>query len=74
MTVNENLNAIAEITLHNKSARNEKVNSLISKFELEPVRDIKAKLLSGGQRKKLVIAIALISDPKFYFLMNHLLL
>ena len=68
MTVNENLNAIAEITLHNKSARNEKVNSLISKFELEPVRDIKAKLLSGGQRKKLVIAIALISDPKILLL------
>ena len=68
MTVNENLNAIAEITLSNKSARNEKVNSLISKFELEPVRDIKAKLLSGGQRKKLVIAIALISDPKILLL------
>ena len=68
MTVNENLNAIAEITLNNKSARNEKVNSLISKFELEPVRDIKAKLLSGGQRKKLVIAIALISDPKILLL------
>ena len=68
MTVNENLNAIAEITLKNKSARTEKVNSLISKFELEPVRDIKAKLLSGGQRKKLVIAIALISDPKILLL------
>ena len=68
MTVNENLNAIAEITLNNKSSRNEKVNSLISKFELEPVRDIKAKLLSGGQRKKLVIAIALISDPKILLL------
>ena len=68
MTVNENLNAIAEITLNNKNARNEKVDSLISKFELEPVRDIKAKLLSGGQRKKLVIAIALISDPKILLL------
>ena len=68
MTVNENLNAIAEITQKNKSARIEKVNSLISKFELEPVRDIKAKLLSGGQRKKLVIAIALISDPKILLL------
>ena len=68
MTVNENLNAIAEITTNDKSIRSEKVNSLISKFELEPVRDIQAKLLSGGQRKKLVIAIALISNPKILLL------
>ena len=68
MTVAENLKAIAEINIKNLSARNEKVNSLISKFELEPVRDIKAKMLSGGQKKKLVIAIALISDPKILLL------
>ena len=68
LTVNENLNAIAEINLDNVSERNQKVNSLISKFELDPVRDIKASLLSGGQKKKLVIAIALISDPKILLL------
>ena len=68
LTVNENLNAIAEINLNNESERNQKVNSLISKFELDPVRDIKANLLSGGQKKKLVIAIALISDPKILLL------
>ena len=68
MTVEENLQSIAEITINNASARNEKVNSLISKFELDPVRDIEAKLLSGGQRKKLVIAIALITDPKILLL------
>ena len=68
LTVLDNLRAIAEINIKNSSARNEKVNSLISKFELEPVRDIKAKQLSGGQRKKLVIAIALISSPKILLL------
>ena len=68
MTVHENLKAISEITINNISARNEKVNSLMSKFELDPVRDIKAKFLSGGQVKKLVIAIALISDPKILLL------
>ena len=68
MTVYENLDAIAELSINEKSIRSEKVNSLISKFELEPVRDINAKLLSGGQRKKLVIAIALISDPKILLL------
>ena len=30
--------------------------------------DIKADLLSGGQKKKLVIAIALVSDPKILLL------
>ena len=68
LTVHENLKAISEITINNLSVRNEKINSLISKFELDPIRDIKAKLLSGGQRKKLVIAIALISDPKILLL------
>ena len=43
-------------------------NLLISKFELDAVRDIKANFLSGGQKKKLVIAIALIADPKILLL------
>ena len=68
LTVFENLKAIAEITLDNTSIRNEKINLLISKFELDAVRDIKAKLLSGGQKKKLVIAISLIADPKILLL------
>tara|TARA_B100001939_G_scaffold343905_1_gene357387 strand:+ start:546 stop:1325 length:780 start_codon:yes stop_codon:yes gene_type:complete len=68
LTVYENLNAIAEITIDDISSRNEKINSLISKFELDSIRDIKANLLSGGQTKKLVIAIALISEPKILLL------
>jgi lipopolysaccharide export system ATP-binding protein len=46
----------------------DKVNYLINKFELENVRHIKAKFLSGGQRKKLVIALSLLSDPKILLL------
>ena len=68
LTVYENLKAIAEITINNLSYRSEKINSLISKFELDPVRDIKAEFLSGGQKKKLVIALALVSDPKILLL------
>jgi len=68
LTVYENLKAIAEITIDSKSYRMEKIDSLISKFELDPIRDIKADLLSGGQKKKLVIAIALVSDPKILLL------
>ena len=68
LTVHDNLNAIAQIKIKNQSYRNEKINSLISKFELDPIADIKAGLLSGGQKKKLVIAIALLSEPKLLLL------
>ena len=68
LTVYENLKAIAEITIDNLSYREEKINLLISKFELDAIRDIKADFLSGGQKKKLVIALALISDPKILLL------
>ncbi len=68
LTVDENLKAIAEITITNSSYREEKINSLISKFELDSIRNIKADFLSGGQKKKLVIALALVSDPKILLL------
>ena len=68
LTVHENLKAISEITISNSNIRNEKINSLISKFELDSIRDIKADFLSGGQKKRLVIAIAFISDPKILLL------
>ena len=68
LTVYENLKAIAEITISNLSYREEKINSLISKFELDQIRDIKADFLSGGQKKKLVIALSLIPEPKILLL------
>jgi len=68
MTVEENLKAIAEINIANLALREEKINSLISIFELDPIRYLKANILSGGQKKKLVIALALISDPKILLL------
>jgi lipopolysaccharide export system ATP-binding protein len=68
LTVYENLKAISEITIKNKNLIQEKINLLLSKFELDPIADLKAKLLSGGQKKKLVIALSLISDPKILLL------
>ena len=44
LTVYENLKAIAEITISNVSYRNEKINSLISKFELDPIEISKQTL------------------------------
>jgi len=68
LTVYENLKAISEITFNNKNYQEEKINSLLSKFELDNVRNLNVLILSGGQKKKLVISIALISDPKILLL------
>ena len=68
LTLIENLKAISEITVTNKNHRNEKINFLIAKFELDAVRNVKAKHLSGGMKKRLVIALALLGDPKILLL------
>ncbi|RPG97567.1 MAG: ATP-binding cassette domain-containing protein [Candidatus Pelagibacter sp. TMED106] len=68
LTLLENLNTIGEILIENKKIRNEKIDSMISKFELDSVKDVKANYLSGGQKKKLVIALALLSNPKILLL------
>lgn len=68
LTLHENLKAISEIVIENKSLRLEKINFLISKFEFDSLKNIKAKFLSGGQKKRLVIAMALLNDPKVLLL------
>ncbi len=68
LTLNDNLKAISEIVIENKNYRSDRINYLISKFELDNLKDIKAKFLSGGQKKKLVIALSLLSEPKVLLL------
>ena len=68
LTLIENLKAIAEIQISDLKDRNSKIESIISQFELDSVTSVPAKFLSGGQRKKLVIALALLSTPKVLLL------
>ncbi len=68
LTLHENLKAISEIVIDNKNYQSERIDYLISKFELDNLKDIKAKFLSGGQKKKLVIALSLLSEPKVLLL------
>ena len=68
LTLHDNLRAISEIVINEKNLRNEKIDYLLSKFELENIKNIKAKFLSGGQKKKLVISLSLLSDPKVLLL------
>ena len=51
LTTYENLKAIAQILLKDSREQNSKIEYLISKFELDYVRNIKASFLSGGQKK-----------------------
>tara|TARA_B100001027_G_scaffold195612_1_gene152025 strand:- start:923 stop:1699 length:777 start_codon:yes stop_codon:yes gene_type:complete len=68
LTLIQNLNAVAEILIKDSRSRSEKINYLISKFELSQISDIKARFLSGGQKKKLVIAMALLGEPELLLL------
>ena len=64
----ENLNLVGEIHIKEKDIRKAKIEKIVSQFEFDPLLKIKAKHLSGGQKKKLVIAMALINDPKILLL------
>ena len=63
LTAEQNIRAVAEILIKDKSFIDIKINELISKFELDSVKKIEAKYLSGGQKRRLVIAMGLISKP-----------
>ena len=68
LTTHENLKAVAQVLIKNVQEQNTKIEYLISKFELDYIRNIKTSLLSGGQKKKLVIALALLGEPKILLL------
>ena len=66
LTVKENLYFIAGIyEILNKE---EKVENLINLFSLNEYINKKAKTLSGGLKRRLSIAMALINDPEILFL------
>ena len=64
----DNLKLVSEIHIKEKELRDHKINKIITQFEFESLLKIKAKNLSGGQRKKLVIAMSLMNDPKILLL------
>ena len=65
LTVKENLEFFANIYNNNDGKT---INEIIDIFNLNEVLNQRAKTLSGGYKRRLSIAIALISKPKILFL------
>ena len=68
LTVYENLVFIANIYGFTKEEAHNKAVEMLEKFRLTERKDDKAKKLSGGLKRRLSIAMALISNPKIVFL------
>lgn len=65
LSVRDNIRSIAE-TLHiNKNAQKDRVDSLLEDFGLTEIADQMAYTLSGGERRRLEIARAILPSPKF---------
>ncbi len=65
LTVKENLEFFANIYNNNDTNT---INDIVDIFNLNEVLNQRAKTLSGGYKRRLSIAIALISKPKILFL------
>lgn len=68
LSVRENLEFIAGVYGMNKEKTAAKVNEMVNLFSLGEVVDARAKNLSGGWKRRVSIAMALITDPKVLFL------
>ena len=64
LTVEENLTFLAKIYDIPKSLAKERIDSLISQIGLEEKRKAITKSLSGGQKRRLNLILALVHDPK----------
>ena len=68
LSVEDNIKAVLEMTPLSTNEQKEKLESLISEFNLEKVRKSLGDMLSGGERRRTEIARALATSPKFILL------
>ena len=68
LTVQQNLMAILETLNISRAERLRRASQLLDQFNLTHVRNNKASLCSGGEKRKLEIARALVTQPKLILL------
>ena len=68
MSVEDNIRSVLEMTNFPKDYQKEKLESLISEFNLNHVRKNLGDRLSGGERRRTEIARCLAIEPKFIML------
>jgi lipopolysaccharide export system ATP-binding protein len=68
LTVGENIMAILETVETDKIRRNERLEELLAELDIAALRDQRADSLSGGQKRRLEITRALVTDPDFILL------
>ncbi len=68
LTVEDNIRAVLQMTKLSKEEQREKLETLISEFNLQKVRKNYGDRLSGGERRRTEIARCLAISPKFIML------
>lgn len=68
LSVEDNIRAVLELRGYAKAEIKTKVENLLDKFEIKSLRRSRGDSLSGGERRRVEIARALSTEPKFLLL------